>query len=366
MTDFSEFTIEEALAHCLELIQLGKAEKEDCLALFPAHTNELGTLLDNYLSIVSKLKVSPSPEFVSRGHKELISRIIKNETVTFHGNFRTTLYKPKQNFEWRFKMIQIIIVTLLALSAITGGAVYASDSSEPGDILHGLDLAVEQLQLRFASSNEEAAQLHLLFAIERLDEARGRLAEEDTENAEKALNLYGEEISALAQLVGGPGGADQEALLELVNSALSIHQTVLTGLLDVVPEQALEAIQNALERSNIQFENFPGPPEAKGPPEGASEGENSGPPEGAGPPDSAGPPENVPGLMTKACAENISEEDLQILQQIAEEKGIGLQALIRVYCAAGSINHLMPLLPEAATNRPGGGPPANIPAGGRP
>jgi hypothetical protein len=358
--DFSEFSIEEALAHCLGLIQQGEAGKEDCLAMFPAHNRELSTLLDNYTSIVSKFAVSPRSAFISRGRQEIISQILKSQTVTFPGRFRTTLYKPKQNFDWRFKMIQIIIVTLLALSAVTGGAAYASDRSEPGDFLHGLDLAVEQLQLRFASNEKEAAQLHLLFAIERLDEVRGRLSEEDTENAEIALDLYGNEISALAQLVGGPGGADKEALLELVNAALSIHQIVLTGLLDVVPEQAVGAIQNALERSFIQFENFPGPPEGKGPPEVPGESENSGPPE------SAGPPENVPGLNFRACADNISEEDLQLLQQLSEEKGIALQALLRMYCAAGSLNHLMPLLPEAATNHPGGGPPAGGPAGGRP
>jgi hypothetical protein len=372
LIDFSEFSIEESLAYCLEQIQQGKAVKEDCLALFPAHKQELSTLLDNYLSIASNSKVFPSPEFVSRGRQEIINQIKQNQPVTFSGSFRTIQYRLEQTFKWRFKMIQIILVTLLALSAITGGAVYASDNSEPGDFLHGLDLAVEQLQLRLSSSDKEAAQLHLLFAIERLDEARGRLTEEDIENTEIALDLYGEEISALAQLVGGTGGADQEALTELVNAALSIHQIVLTGLLDVVPEQAKGAIQNALERSYIQFENLPGPPEGKGPPEGVGNGEDPGPPENAGPPDGAGkpdfagPPENVPGLMFEACVENISEEDLLTLQQLAEEKGIELQALLRMYCAAGTINHLMPLLPEAAINHPGGGPPAGIPAGGRP
>lgn len=266
-------------------------------------------------------------------------------------------------------MIQIIIVTLIALSAITGGAVYASNDSEPGDFLHGLDLAVEQLRLRIASSEGEAAQLHLLFAIERLDEARGRLADEDIENAEVALDLYSEQISALAQLVGGPGGADREALLELVNSALSIHQIVLTGLLDVVPEQAKAGIQNALERSFIQFENFPGPPAGKGAPGSNGNDVGSGP---DGPPDrddlppQAMPSENAPGLNFRTCVENIPEEELELMQQLSSEKGIDLHALFRIYCATGSVEQLMRLLPEAATNHPGGGPPAGVPAGGRP
>jgi hypothetical protein len=154
-----------------------------------------------------------------------------------------------------------------------------------------------------------------------------------------------------------------------VNSALSIHQIVLTGLLDVVPEQAKPGIQNALERSFIQFENFPGPPAGKGPPESDGNDEGSGP---AGPPDrddlppQASPSENAPGLNFKACAENISEEDLLVLEQLSEEKGIALHALLRIFCATGSVDQLLPLLPDAATNRPGGGPPAGIPAGGRP
>jgi len=370
--DFSVFTVEEALGYCLEQIEQGKGAKEDCLALFPVHKQELSSLLDTYLRIKPISNEQPREEYVSSSHRELIRKISKNQPVTFPEGFRTTQYRRKKNLTWRFKMIQIIIVTLLALSAITGGAVYASNDSEPGDFLHGLDLAVEQLQLKLSTSEEEAAQLHLLFAIERLDEARGRLTEEDIENTEIALDLYGDEISALAQLVGGPGGANQEALLELVNSALSIHQIVLTGLLDVVPEQAKAGIQNALERSFIQFENFPGLPVGKGPPESDENDEGSGPPENAGPPDrddlpsQTRPSENAPGLNFKVCAENISEEDLLVLEQLSEEKGIDLHALLRIFCATGSVDQLLPLLPDAATNRPGGGPPAGIPAGGRP
>jgi len=55
----------------------------------------------------------------------------------------------------------------------------------------------------------------------------------------------------LAQLVGGPDGVDQEALTELVSAAFAIHQDVLTGLLAIVPEQAQEAIREAINASNF-------------------------------------------------------------------------------------------------------------------
>jgi len=78
-------------------------------------------------------------------------------------------------------MLQIIIITMLALSAATGGVVYASDTAEPGDLLYGLDQAVEQVHLNLAPNAEAAAEIHLEIASERLEEAQGRLAASDFE-----------------------------------------------------------------------------------------------------------------------------------------------------------------------------------------
>src|SRR5688500_20014636 len=45
---------------------------------------------------------------------------------------------PKRRFS--MSMLQTFIATVLALAVTTGGAAYAANSSNPGDVLHGLDL----------------------------------------------------------------------------------------------------------------------------------------------------------------------------------------------------------------------------------
>jgi len=371
-------TVEDALAACITSIEAGKASVQACLEGFPQFRDELAPLLEKYASIREHSGLTPSKEYRKRGRAELISKINGMQDVTFKDNHRNLLWKPKRKLNWRFNMLQIIIITLLALGAATGGAVYASDGAEPGQMLYGLDRATEQIRLNLARDEESAAYLRLEMAMERIEEARGRLEEEDLENAEEALNAYGSEISELAQLVGEPGGADYEALAELVTAARSIHIDVLTGLLDQVPEQAQEAIQHAIEVSSKSLENMPGPPEDAGPSEGSNAPDDAGPSDEAGPPDDAGqhegfgspdgagPPETPPRLANQACKQNLSEEDAQELAGLAEQYGINYQALVRMFCSTGSIEDILPMQPEAAGNRPNGGPPTGVPGeGGR-
>ena len=197
-------------------------------------------------------------------------------------------------------MLQLMIAGVLALAATTGSAAYAANASNPGDALHGLDIAMENVQLNLAPDVASKVQLQLEFASERLAEAQAMFSENDVADGLEALNEYGAQISAIAQLIGSSGGADQEALESLLEAAQGVHQGVLTSLLDKVPEQAQESIQNAIDASNSPV-GIPGPtpddtgaPDGVDAPNGAGAPEGVGAPENAGPPDEAGPPTDVP------------------------------------------------------------------------
>jgi hypothetical protein len=358
--DFSEKPVEDVLAICLDLIKKDKWTIQDCLEHFPHHKNELEMLLKKYVYLNKYPAHSPRLIFKENGYKQLVGKLSASQSVTF----QHFIHNIKSMFSWKIKwslgVIQIIIITLLALTAVTGGVVYASDEAEPGDPLYGLDRAVEQLGLALAVNPESAAQFHLEIAIERLEEARGRLLENDFENVEIALNSYGDEISLLAQIAGRLGGADQEELTESVNTELAVHQKVLTGLLDEVPQQAQEAIQRAITASNLEFEKQPGPPEGAGPPE------EVGPHENAGPPEEAGPPKTPPGLNKKDCTYNISAEDALALEEMAAAYGIKYKAILRMFCDLGSLEQVEQKLQGKQSPPVKQGPPGINPGRGRP
>ncbi len=67
--------------------------------------------------------------------------------------------------------VPAIILLIFAAIGITGvGTVTASNNSNPGDALFGLDKAVEEVRVTFTPGDEEKAKIRLEIAGERLDE----------------------------------------------------------------------------------------------------------------------------------------------------------------------------------------------------
>jgi hypothetical protein len=226
---------------------------------------------------------TPRKEFRKKGHQKLLSDIKvqpqPSRLQLILQNLRSTNLRSHR----KYSLAQIAIAAVLAFCLVTGGVAYASDGAVPGDPLYGLDRALENIQLGLTSNPDAVAALRLKLAEERLAEAEDRLLAGDVENGQVALDAYGAEISALAQLVAGPEGVDQDALTELVKAAQEVHLDVLSGLLDKVPEQAQDAIQQAIDSSEKNRKN-PGPPKDVGPPDDAGKPEDVGPPEDKGKP----------------------------------------------------------------------------------
>jgi hypothetical protein len=353
--------IEEILAICLDQMEAG-ASLESCLADFPEQAAELEPLLQMTQQMAHLTNVGPRPAFARGARLNLENQLgIAGEAVTFNGRNRHTRQKPKLFLQRRFSMsmLQLIIAAALALMGTTGGAAYAANASSPGDFLHGLDLALENTQLKLAPDVWSKVQLRLEFASERLGEAQETFAENKTTDGLEAVNEYGTEISAVAQLVGSADGADQEALALLLETAQGVHQDVLTNLLDKVPEQAKESIQKALEASHGR-EGNPGfaPTDAGAPdtivvPNGIAAPESAGAPEDVGAPDNA----DAPGADISACATSLSKETAQALVDLAKQHGLDHQYVLENFCVTGTLERVEEMLSELQ------GPPTEVPAG---
>lgn len=367
--------IEEVLAKCLDQMEAG-ASLESCLADFPEQAVELKPLLQMTQQMNQLTNVRPRPAFARGARLKLENQLrIPGEGVTINERNRHTRERPKLFLQRRFSMsmLQLIIAAALALTATTGGAAYAANASNPGDFLHGLDLAMETVQLNLAPDVWSKVQLRLEFASERLDEAQQTFTENKTSDGLEALNEYGTEISAVAQLVGGAGGADQEALDLLLETAQGVHKEVLTNLLDKVPDQAKESIQRALDASHgheVNSGSAPvntGVPDTVNVPNGAGAPEGSGAPVEAGAPDDIGAPDTVdaPGNDIRACATSLSKETAQALVELAKQHGVDRQYVLENFCVTGTlerVEELLSELPARATDVPAG-PPADVPVG---
>lgn len=264
-------SMDEALANCLESLKNNNSSIEDCAARYPKYQDRLVELLGLVYALNSLDQISPRARFVENAGQRLVSKLLDRND--YYGQKTRPIRRKRQlNLTLRrgFGIVQIVILVVILLSAITGGTAFAADYAEPGDLLYGLDLKLEQIQLDLAPNAEAAVRIHLKIATERLEEAQNKLHDGDIDNGNIALDAYANEVAALAQLVGSEGGVDQEILTELVDTALSRHQEVLRELLTKVPVQARDGIQRALEASSKPKKNVPmGPPEDKptGPPE---------------------------------------------------------------------------------------------------
>jgi len=367
--------IAEILAKCLERMEAG-ASLESCIADFPKQAAELEPLLRMTQQMKHLTNVGPRPTFARSARLHLENqRVTSGKVVTFKRLNRPTRQEPKLFPQRRFSMsmLQLFIAAVLALAATTGGAAYAANASNPGDVLHGLDLAMENVQLNLAPDVSSKVQLRLEFASERLAEAQATFSENDAADGLEALNEYGAQISAIAQLIGSSDGADQEALALLLEAAQGVHKDALTNLLDTVPEQAKESIQRALEASNSPM-GIPGsPPDGTGAPDGVGAPNGAGAPEGVGAPDDTGAPDGVgtpnavdsPGADISACATSLSQETAQALVDLAKQHGVDRQYVLENFCVLGTVEQVEEMLAELdapPTDVPAG-PPTDVPGG---
>jgi len=164
--------IEDILAECIEDVKAGRCSVEDCLAKYPSISKELEPLLRLALEIREPPEVKPSPAFRVRTRVQLMEQIHAKPAVTKWRWFRYSGQMKPIPYKRRFNMVGIIVAIVLAVSALGGGTVYASQDSLPGDALYPVKLGTEQARLVLTPNPEGKAHLLITFAAERIDEIK--------------------------------------------------------------------------------------------------------------------------------------------------------------------------------------------------
>jgi hypothetical protein len=132
-------------------------------------------------NIEKELK-NTSPEPLSSQEKGEVLMSIKSDikNLSTEGGAPKLEVNKSINME---KSLMIKIAAVVVAFTATVSTAFASNSARPGDILFGVDRALEEIQLALTTDDGREAELKLQFAEERLQEVRELIAEANSSNS---------------------------------------------------------------------------------------------------------------------------------------------------------------------------------------
>jgi len=155
--------------------------------------------------------------------------------------------------------LAILAIALIALAITFNNPVQAQENNAlpkpglvPSNPFYFFDTLGEKISLFFTFGAEKKAQKALSYAGEKLAEAKLLVEKGQSGTALKKALLRHKDYLATALKKAEQAkeqGKDVEELMTLISEATLKHQAVLLEVYKRVPEQAKEAIQNALEKS---------------------------------------------------------------------------------------------------------------------
>ncbi len=242
---------EDVLARCIDDIKAGRAGLEECLQRYPSMREQLEPLLIIACDIPETPDVRPSKPFKIRARVRLMEYIHEGQAVKTRpwSLFdRQTMLIPLQR---RFSMASVIAAIVITLSAVGGGAAYASQGSLPGDALYFVKLGTEQLGMILPGDDVARAERALVFADRRVQEILNLADMGRLDDLDLAVEKYDYALdTALTRIEeAGDNGSTTADLTTLVAEATIRHLTVLDEAYDQVPEAAGPAIALAMEKA---------------------------------------------------------------------------------------------------------------------
>ncbi len=159
----------------------------------------------------------------------------------------------------------ILLSWVIVISLLLGGAAYAQADEElqlpgpgitPDSPFYFVDIWGKKIGLFFAFGAEAKARKALTYAEERLAEVQAMAAKNRSREVKRAASGYDEFVALVtekAEEARKQGIPDN--ISEIVALATSKHLSVLDGVMDIVPEEAKEAITQAKEVSINGQEN---------------------------------------------------------------------------------------------------------------
>ncbi len=151
-------------------------------------------------------------------------------------------------------MMQKKILSLIILSLLFGGVVFAQDDSlpkpglTPDSSFYFLERITEGIGTFFTFGDLKKAERHALLAAERLAEAQAVVEKGKPELVEKILERYENQlVKALIRTEKAKTkGKNTNEVAKTITEATQKHLTVLEKVLEKVPEEAKPAIRHAM------------------------------------------------------------------------------------------------------------------------
>jgi hypothetical protein len=195
----------EHLNNCLERLLQGE-ELESCLKDYPAEAEELRLLLTTAGGVKQYAEtIKLRPEFISQTRDNLANAY---ESQCLSRKVRIIgVLKPVV----RFAAITAIVIMLLicTFAGTVTLSVLASEDTMPGQTLYPVKLAMEQIRITFAFSDEVKVGYLTRFAEARAEEIAYASEKGDADQVEAALEGLERNLSKVEEIVA-PDGVSSE------------------------------------------------------------------------------------------------------------------------------------------------------------
>jgi hypothetical protein len=151
----------------------------------------------------------------------------------------------------------MVVAIALALLALAGGTVYASQGSLPGDALYSVKLTTEQAGMMLPADAAARAERALKFAERRVEEMTALAGNGRPQDLDLAVEKYDYALNITMTRIeeAGDNGLPTGNITALVANATGKHLFVLDEVWDIVPDEAKVAIAHARNVSATGREN---------------------------------------------------------------------------------------------------------------
>lgn len=178
---------ESILTECLDTMRLG-ATVEDCLERYPQQAQRLrpALLLAERVSQTPPAQVRPNAQAI--GWRKIEKRLAELQSGRHPVTFIPSAIRGGNYIGW-LKPVAISAVAVLAVSAVGGGTVLASQSAMPNSPLYRVKLAGEDVRLWFITDDSHKANVLLDQSRQRMEEINDTVKDGDAvpENALSAM-----------------------------------------------------------------------------------------------------------------------------------------------------------------------------------
>ena len=142
------------------------------------------------------------------------------------------------------------LLSVVAFSLPASASAATNPGVKPGSFFYFFDTTFEQISLFFTFSPEKKAEKALAYADERIAEAEAVAGDNNVEAVKTAITNYEGNIALATEKSKEVQDKERsESLFTLIADNTSKNQEVLSAVLIKVPEEAKEAITQAIEAS---------------------------------------------------------------------------------------------------------------------